>query len=609
MQFIKDGIGMSQLWFVLLVLLSFLIVGCGENTNALNSADPTAPVESTVATIAELELEWGDLSVDFDSEVSTYSVQIPTFAASTMLIQLGMDEDLTVDASITAEDADSQPQALMPMSFGNGGIALEVELPEFGGVNRILSIEVSNGLDTVEYSIEFERLTISDFSQVFSTATLPALIAEEIGSLGYSFDYYGDKFAIGIPHYNGEDSEGNTIANSGAVAVLSRGADDSWSAELVQPPAEHMDANDNFGSTVAINRHQLIVGAPNEDGNSTSTLEASDNDNPDSGAVFIFREDAESGSWQASHYIKAFQVTGNTKFGAVIDLFSDMGSEGGMSELVVGSYNLLSVFALNYRKATEHANEVDTVVFDHSLTLGGIKASLEGHTTLALSSNFLVLGLPLQFNFHFLSTVEDAGAVTIYSKEANGTYSLRQTFSGTRGDENLGAAVALDGYRIAASAPTLGGGAVHVYEYRDTDNDGGRDAWVLEQTIIATNTIGGDQFGESLALKGNTLIIGATGNDGGSTTTIDTVIDTEASGHINNSGAYYIYRRQVDPQDATVFSWQFHSYHKAPDASAGDNFGEFVMINDDGTVAVSAPSGEASEADQGENIGVMYLYR
>jgi hypothetical protein len=89
--------------------------------------------------------------------------------------------------------------------------------------------------------------------------------------------------------------------------------------------------------------------------------------------------------------------------------------------------------------------------------------------------------------------------------------------------------------------------------------------WSQQAYIKAGNAAAGDQFGTSVAVDGDTLVVGAPFEDG--------------------TGAVYIYKR-------TGTSWAQQGYAKASNADNGDNFGSAVAISGD-TVVVGAPK-EAS---------------
>ncbi|MBL9114880.1 MAG: FG-GAP repeat protein [Verrucomicrobiaceae bacterium] len=158
----------------------------------------------------------------------------------------------------------------------------------------------------------------------------------------------------------------------------------------------------------------------------------------------------------------------------------------------------------------------------------------------------------------------------------------------TAEDSYFGRAVAVSGYTLAVGAPkednsatgvngnqalgtAINSGAVYVY-VRDLLDP---SYWRLEAYIKAPNAEAGDGFGTSVALHGDTLIVGAPlEKSNGSSQT-----DNSAA----SAGAAYVYKRVAN-------SWVFQAYLKASNTQAYDLFGQSVAI--EGNTAVIGAYGE-----------------
>src|SRR6266571_2654964 len=114
----------------------------------------------------------------------------------------------------------------------------------------------------------------------------------------------------------------------------------------------------------------------------------------------------------------------------------------------------------------------------------------------------------------------------------------------------------------------------------------------------------GDFFGVSVAVSGNTMVIGAYGEDSNATGVNGNQNDNSASG----SGAAYVFVRSNGV-------WSQQSYLKASNTEGGDQFGFAVAISGD-TVVIGAPN-EASNAtgvngNQSDNsapgAGAVYVF-
>jgi hypothetical protein len=132
------------------------------------------------------------------------------------------------------------------------------------------------------------------------------------------------------------------------------------------------------------------------------------------------------------------------------------------------------------------------------------------------------------------------------------------------------------------------------------------DTWSQQAYVKASNTGGGDQFGTSVALSGdgNALAVGAPYEDSSSVG-----IGSASDEFAVDSGAAYFYAR-------TGTAWSEQAYVKSSNTGAGDTFGIWVALSDDGnTLAVGAPLEDGSGTgidsisdENAANAGAAYLY-
>ncbi|HET8760740.1 MAG TPA: hypothetical protein VFN94_06710 [Nitrospiria bacterium] len=127
--------------------------------------------------------------------------------------------------------------------------------------------------------------------------------------------------------------------------------------------------------------------------------------------------------------------------------------------------------------------------------------------------------------------------------------------------------------------------------------------------VKASNTETEDGFGSAVAVSsdGNTLAVGATGEDS-SATGID---GTAGNNGALNAGAVYVYTRD------TAGAWSQQAYVKASNTETEDGFGGAVAVSSDGnTLAVGATGEDSSATGIGGtagnngalNAGAVYLY-
>jgi hypothetical protein len=195
-------------------------------------------------------------------------------------------------------------------------------------------------------------------------------------------------------------------------------------------------------------------------------------------------------------------------------------------------------------------------------------------------------------------------------------------------NKGFGKAVTIDGDTAVASANRVAPGRVDIFER----NQGGLNNWGLVKTIISEVLDGTDGFGTSVALRGDTLVVGGTQtsvfqrNQGGANNwglvkvlqpsdplpgdsfgiavdiDVDTIIvgasqETRPAG--SNQGKAYIFERnQGGPNN-----WGEVKKLVASDTGDGDRFGNSVALSGD-TALIGAPR----EDDPGTDSGAAYLF-
>jgi hypothetical protein len=264
--------------------------------------------------------------------------------------------------------------------------------------------------------------------------------------------------------------------------------------------------------------------------------------------------------------------------------------------------------------------------------IGYVKASNTGNgdqfgwsIALAADGNTLAVGAQNEASSSsgINSTSDDtayaAGAVYVFSR--SGSTWTEQAYvkaSNTGAYDTFGWSVALsaDGNTLAVGAQNEDSSTSGI---NSTPNDAAADAgavyvysrsgttWTEQAYVKASNTGGGDQFGQSVALSadGNTLAVGAH-NEDSSTTGINSTPDEAAT----NAGAVYVYSRSGS-------TWTEQAYVKASNTGANDQFGYSVALSstDGNTLAVGA-NGEASSStginstpnDAASVAGAVYVY-
>ena len=184
---------------------------------------------------------------------------------------------------------------------------------------------------------------------------------------------------------------------------------------------------------------------------------------------------------------------------------------------------------------------------------------------------------------------ERSGSAYVFSRDAGGANNWGQVAKLCASD-----AVAGDwfGWFVAISGDTIvvgaygdddageGSGSAYVFS-RD---QGGPNNWGQVAKLCASDAAAGDRFGVSVAISGDTLVIGAG-------------LDDDAG---NNSGSAYVFSRNEGGPN----NWGQVTKLCASDAAAGDLFGSSVAVSGN-TVAVGAHVDD----DAGESSGSVYVFQ
>lgn len=416
----------------------------------------------------------------------------------------------------------------------------------------------------------------------------------------------GNTLAVGANN----EASGTTGVNStpdesapeaGAVYIFVRSGS-TW-AQQAYIKASNAGAGDQFGIALALSEHgsTLAVGAPGEDG----------------GAVYVFQRSA--GVWSQQAYVKASNAESNDRFGGAVALSLD-----GNTLAVGASQEDSGTTGVNSTpdESAMHAGAV--YVFTRSAGVYSqqayIKASNAGAgdffgNAIALSANGNTLAVgawgEAGGNAGVNSTPDDstmsAGAVYVFTRSA-GAWSQHAYLKASNPEmgDLFGHAVGLsaDGNTLAIGATgedsaSAEAGSVYVF----TRSAG---AWSQQFHVRTANARPGDAFGSAVALSadGNKLAVGAFLEDSG-TTGVNSTRDESAM----DAGAAYVFTRSGG-------AWSQQSYVKASNTRAHQRFGWALAISAGGnTLAIGAflensgTTGVNSTPDESAaHAGAVYLY-
>lgn len=199
----------------------------------------------------------------------------------------------------------------------------------------------------------------------------------------------------------------------------------------------------------------------------------------------------------------------------------------------------------------------------------------------AIDGNTLAISAPTEEVAAGPGTFHRHGAVYVFVRDdGDWVFQARIVPPYPQDSDRMGRALALQGDTLVVGVPeedsssstdpannsASNAGAVLVY--RRSGNN-----WLQQAYLKASNVGAGDEFGSSVSLHGNTLVVGAPLEAGNGT--------SQADNSRPGSGAAYVFVRSGE-------TWSQQAYLKAGNVDAGDNFGRWVAV-DGNTVAVGAP--------------------
>lgn len=308
---------------------------------------------------------------------------------------------------------------------------------------------------------------------------------------GECADFDGSLLAIGAPN---AEIDGN--ASQGAVYLFEESGG-VWSEidKLTAPDGLEFD---QFGSAVALSGDTLIVGAAGAD--ETSIAE---------GVAYIFQRDfGGTDNWGMVKRLVA---------STFVDVFADCGAAVAIDQdtAVMGcraAYSQARGAVFVYERdegGTDNwgvTQDLGNDVFDQNASFG-VDVDIDG--------DVLVVGLENQDVVH--GSFENEGAVSVFNRAA-GVWSQSVKLFASDADSNarLGESVAIDGSTIVAGSrfhDVDGNFSVgHAYVFEKT---GPGDADWSETAILEPPVTAFSYFGNTVAIVGERILVGATGDNGG----------------------------------------------------------------------------------------------
>lgn len=319
-------------------------------------------------------------------------------------------------------------------------------------------------------------------------AILTASNPDSQDEFGYKVAVSGNTIAVAAPGEDGPSSDEpmvNLAYESGAVYIFTREPGTHTWNEQAYLKASNVDANDRFGSSIALQDNTLVIGVPSEDGG--DALNPADDSMENSGAVYVFEREPSAQSWTQQAHLKASNADEGDRFGHAVAISSG------------------------------------------TIAIGAIHE--DGRDVNNLSDN----------------TASRSGAVYVFERDTSAQSWIQRAYlkaSNVDVDDQFGDSVALlnNTLAIGANYESSSGadpennsryesGAVYVFE-----RESSAQSWTQQAYLKASNIDSDDLFGSSIAMVGDTFAVGALGEESSSQ-------DQPLDNSIFNAGAVYIFER------------------------------------------------------------------
>ncbi|MBS1786188.1 MAG: putative Ig domain-containing protein [Acidobacteria bacterium] len=454
------------------------------------------------------------------------------------------------------------------------------------------------------------RMTASDNEVVIETddagAVYPVVIDpiftqfnKLTASDGTSFDYFGDSMAL-----DGNTAVIGAFANDidgkegqGAAYVFVRtGTNWTQQQKLI---ASDGAANDYFGRQLALSGDTVLIGASSDDING----------NIDQGSAYVF---VRSGTtWTQQQKLIDVDGAAGDQFGETVALSGDTAVIGAAADDIGGNVNQGSVQVF-VRNGTTWIRQQKLLSDDGAEDDGfGSSVAISGNTILAGASGAKINGNLQQgavYSFEYTGTIwtqqqkftaSDGAARQFFGQliVASGdtaligrtyqqgrvyvfvrigtTWVQQQQLSSNSASPNFGSSLALDGdTALVGDVGNTGDPQGTAYVFTRSGA-----MWTQQQKLTASD---GQQalFGISVALGGNTALIGAR---------------SMINGNLNQGAAYQFSISSIYPQQAMLV---------ASDGVAGENFGRALALSGNTAVVANYLADRAGILDR----GVAYVF-
>lgn len=445
-------------------------------------------------------------------------------------------------------------------SFGNN-VAINDTYAVVGNTFEKDGLSLNHGVAYI-YNINtgnHQKLIASDRSDSYTAGS----------QFATSFALDNDQLFVGAWNDGTDETSKNYIDKAGAAYVFSLNSG-SWNHQQKLVATDKV-LNNNFGYAVATSGDYAIIGSPLE-------AEGLNGLNPINGAgkAYIFKR-SNNGNWILQQEIIAPDRIAGSNFGWSVAIKNGYAIVGASKATTANGTETYANAGLAYIFKLEG----ETWVQQAQLTADNPKSSAHFGWSVGITENHAVVGAYLEGN---------KGAIYVF-KNTNDTWALQERIEASETSNNayFGISVAIDGNNIVAGSsqltqPGITGANQHGKAFLFTLEE---NIWQAKAQLQLENKIAQDNFGISVAIKGDYAIVGAYRRDIISAT--------------SNDGAAYIFKNNAG-------TWTLLQELKAADGEANDFFGYSVAINDNYAI-VGAYQEDNNGASASDNSGAAYIFK
>ena len=322
-----------------------------------------------------------------------------------------------------------------------------------------------------------------------------------------------------------------------------------------------------FGSAVAVDGDFMVVGASGLD-----TLTS----NPYQDAVYLYQRDV-TGSWQFLKKLLSSDGAASDRFGFSVAISGNTIVVGAQEADLGANVDQGSayIFERDHGGANSWGQIKKLVVSD------GAAFDYFGYSV-AISGNTVVVGA----SFDDIGSKSNQGSAYIFYRNRGGTNTWGRVKKLIASDgaisDYFGFSVAISGNTVVvgASFDFVGANNLQGSAYLFERDQGSLNNWGETKKLLASDGVAYDYFGYSVAINGNTIVVGAVYGD------------TNYA-----QGAAYVFERDL----GSANNWSEIKKLRASDGGPTDYFGSSVAISNN-TIIVGAPY------YRGSDTGIAYLF-